>query len=207
MLKRTKGLLLLALLVMTGLAGTIRNDSISFKERKSVLKEMKDSKTEILKSVKGLTEKQLNFKGSPDRWSIKECMYHIAISEKNLWDKLETAMKKPANPDKRPEINFTDEQLIKKMEDRSVKGQAAETFEPKNTNYKTIDEAINDFKNRRNNHIKYLKATTEDLRNHVVEMRYGWIDCYQLCLKIAAHSNRHYRQINEIKADPNFPGR
>jgi hypothetical protein len=205
MLKRTKGRLLLALLVITGLAGTIHVDSISQKERKFALKEMKETKSEALQSVKGLSEEQLNFKTAPDHWSVKECMYHIAISEKNLWDLLETTMKAPSNPDKRFEIKMTDEQLIKMMEDRSFKAKTAELFEPKNTPYKTLDDAVNDFKSRRIEHIKYLKTTTEDLRNHVVQMRFGWIDCYQLCLMIASHSNRHIQQINEVKSDTNFP--
>jgi hypothetical protein len=205
MLKRTKGRMLLALLVITGLAGTIHVDSLSLKERKLVLKEMKESKSETLQSVKGLSEHQLNFKVAPDQWSVKECMYHIAISEKNLWDLFEATMKSPANPDKRSEIKMTDEQLVKMMKDRSFKVKTAEPFEPKNTPYKTIDDAEIDFKTKRNDHIKYLRTTTEDLRNHVVQMPFGWLDCYQLCLMIASHSNRHTQQINEVKADPNFP--
>jgi len=45
MLKRTKGLLLIALLVITGLAGTLKDSTISQKERKSAInlaKEVKD---------------------------------------------------------------------------------------------------------------------------------------------------------------------
>src|SRR5580765_9004749 len=106
MLKRTKGRLLLTLLVITGLAGTLKDTSLSHKERKSAMTLMKDSKTSALKSIKGLSNTQLNFKPASDRWSIKECMYHIAISEKNLWDMLETSLKGPANPEKRAEIKM-----------------------------------------------------------------------------------------------------
>ena len=205
MLKRTKGRLLLTLLVITGLAGTIRESSISKKERKSVISLMKDSRADVLKAVKGLSDIQLNYKPAPDHWSIKECTYHIAISEKNLWDMLENTMKASANAEKRSEIKVTDEQLIKMIEDRSTKVKTVAPFEPQNTPYKSLDEALDDFKSRRAEHIKYLKSTTEDLRNHVVQMRFGWIDCYQLGLMIAAHSNRHLQQINEVKADAGFP--
>ena len=205
MLKRTKGRLLLTLLVITGLAGTLKDTSLSHKERKSAMTLMKDTKVDALKSVKGLSKAQLNFKAAPDRWSVKECMYHIAISEKNLWDMLEASMKEPANPEKRSEIKMTDEQIIKMMEDRSFKVKTAEPFEPKNTPYKTLDDAVNAFKSRRADHIKYIKTTTEDLRNHIVQMPFGSLDCYQLCLMIASHSNRHTQQIEEVKADPKFP--
>ncbi len=205
MLKRTKGRLLLTLLVITGLAGTLKDSSISIKERKSSISLMKDSKNDVLKTVKGLSDAQLNFKVAPDHWSIKECVYHIAISEKNLWDMLEDKMKAPSNSEKRSEIKMTDEQFVKIIEDRSNKVKTSEAFEPKNTPYKSLNEALNDFKTRRADHIKYLKSTTEDLRNHVVQLPFGWIDCYQLSLMVSAHDNRHKQQMDEVKASPNFP--
>src|SRR5258706_10902448 len=142
MLKRTKGRLLLTLLVITGLAGTLKESSISKKERKSVIGLMKDTKADVLKSVKGLSETQLNFKASPDRWSVKECTYHIAISEKNLWDLLEGTMKAPANGEKRSEIKVTDDQLINMIGDRTTKVKTIAPFEPVNTPYKSQDEAL-----------------------------------------------------------------
>ena len=205
MIKRTTGRLLLTLLVVTGLAGTFNNSSISTKERKSAISLMKDTRAEVLKSVKDLTQAQLNFKTVPDHWSVKECVYHIAISEKNLWGMLEATLKSPANPEKRSEIKVTDDQFVKMTEDRTNKVQTAEPFEPKNTPYQSLDQALEAFKTTRLDHIKYLKSTTEDLRNHVVQMPFGWIDCYQLCLMIAAHSNRHRQQIDEVKAAPGFP--
>lgn len=205
MLKRTKGRLLIALLVISGLAGTIHSGSISQKERKFALKEMKETKNEVLKSIKGLSDKQLNFKSAPDHWSVQECIYHIALSEKNLRELLEKTMKAPANPEKRTEIKVTDEQFVNMIKDRTNKVKTQEAFEPKNAPWKTLDEALNDFKDKRNDHIKYMKSTTEDLRNHVVQLPFGWIDCYQLYLMIGAHCNRHTQQIDEVKADPNFP--
>ena len=199
------GRLLLSLLVITGLAGTLNNSTLSQKERKSVVSLMKDSKAGVIKSVKDLSDAQLNYKTGPDHWSVKECVYHIAISEKNLWDLLEKTLEGSANPEKRSEIKITDEQFVKMMEDRTFKVKTIEPFEPKNTPYKSVDEALDAFKTKRADHIKYMKATTEDLRNHVVQMPFGWIDCYQLCLMIGAHSNRHTQQINEVKADAGFP--
>ena len=207
MLKRTKGYVLLTLLVVTGLAGTIRDTTLSKKERKFAADHLKDTKSEVLRSVGGLSSAQLNFKSAPDRWSVKECVYHITLSERNLWNMLVTGMSTQANPEKRSEIKVTDDQIIKMLEDRSSKVKTTEQFEPKNAPWKSVDEALTDFKNQRNEHIKYLKNTTEDMRNHVVQMPFGSIDCYQLCLMMSAHSDRHTQQINEVKADPNFPKR
>src|SRR4030095_10936448 len=104
-MRRSKyGYLLLALLVITGLAGTINSTSPTGKERKFAANHLKDTKGDFLKSVKGLSQIQLDFKVAPDAWSIKECAYHIAIAEKYFWRILESTMSTPANPHKRSQI-------------------------------------------------------------------------------------------------------
>jgi hypothetical protein len=205
MLKRTYGRLLLTLLVISGLAGTLRNTSLSKKERKYATTLMKDTKSDLTQSLKGLTEAQLNFKPNAESWSVKECMYHIAISEKNLWGMLEGAIKTPATPDKRSEVKMTDEQVVAALESRERKVKTFAPFEPQNTPFKTLDDAMTSFKDLRAEHIKYMKTTTEDLRNHMVQMPFGTLDCYQLCLMMAAHTERHRKQMEEVKANPNFP--
>ncbi len=205
MLKRKIGRYLLTLLVITGLAGTVKNDTIAKEERKYAVALMKESYKEAVKSVKGLSEAQLNFKAAADKWSPKNCIYHIAATEKGLWGMFEGAMKAPANPEKRSEIKITDEQFVKMVKDRSNKVQAAEVFRPENIKYASLQEALADFKLTRMEHIKYMKTSTEDMRNHVVQMPFGWIDCYQLYLLLGAHSSRHTEQINEVKATAGYP--
>ncbi|HLF45273.1 MAG TPA: hypothetical protein VI548_02535, partial [Chitinophagaceae bacterium] len=69
----------------------------------------------------------------------------------------------------------------------------------------TLDAALSDFKDKRSNLIKYIRNSTEDMRNHVAETPLGWLDCYQISLLISSHSNRHTQQINELKSQPGFP--
>jgi len=203
--KRKYGYILLASLIISGLAGTPTNNSLTKKERTFSAELMKETRSEVIKAVKDLSDAQLNYRTAPEKWTAKECIYHIAISEKNLWGMLEASLKSAANPEKRSEIKITDEQLVKMMEDRSSKFKTVEPFEPKNTPYKSLDEALSFFKEARAEHIKYLKNTTEDLRNHVVQMPFGYLDCYQLSLMISSHCNRHSQQINEIKSDTGYP--
>jgi len=207
-MRRSKyGYLLLALLVTTGLAGTITSTSLTSKERKFAAIHLRDSKIQVMESLKDLSETQLEFKPAPDKWSIKECAFHIAMSEANFWHMIDAALKQPANPPKRSEIKFTDEQVIRMVEDCCEKFKTKEFLEPKNTSFKTLEEALEQFKSLRAEHIKYMKRTTEDLRNHVVQLPIGWVDCYQVCLFMAAHSNNHKLQIQEIRAGSNFPSR
>jgi hypothetical protein len=52
---------------------------------------------------------------------------------------------------------------------------------------------------------EYLKSAP-DLRAHAIDSPMGMeLDGYGWILLIAAHSERHTKQILEVKADPNFP--
>ena len=203
--RKTYHYLLLLFIVFSGLAGTPTDDVLSKKERKFAADHLKNTKTAFQDAIKGLSASQLDYKPAADKWSVKECVYHIAISEKNLWAMLEKSMKEPATPEKKKDLKVTDEQVIKMIESRENKVKTFAPFEPQNTGYKTLEEAIDDFKNNRTAHIKYIKATSEDLRNHFVQMPFGLLDCYQLCLMISSHTNRHTQQLNEVKADTGFP--
>ena len=197
--------LLLLFLVLSGLAGTPTSDVLSKKERKFAGEHMKSTKAEVQNAIKGLNSKQLTYKVAADKWSVQECVYHIALSEKTLWAMLETSMKAGPTPEKKKEVKMTDEDVIKRNEDRTNKRKTFPVLEPEAASYKSLDDALNDFKALRTAHIKYIKATSEDLRNHFVQMPFGLIDCYQMTLFISAHSDRHVQQINEVKADAGFP--
>jgi hypothetical protein len=205
MFKRTKGYLLLTLLVLTGLAGNTHSNSLTGKERRTLVNQLKDSKATFLKSVKGLSEAQLNFKPAADKWSVKECIYHLALAENALWTMADMQLKQAPNPEKRAEIKMTDEMLQKVMTDRTNKVKTSEQLEPATAKWKNIDEALDAFKDKRAEVVKYIKTTTEDMRNHVAQMPFGYLDTYQLALMISAHTLRHTQQIEEVKSNPNFP--
>jgi hypothetical protein len=207
MLKRTQGRLLLTLLVITGLAGTLNNTSLSLKERKFAINLVKNDRIELFKAVSGLSNDQLDFKKDPHNWSIKQFIYHISASEKNSWNLLAAVMKAAPNPEKRSLITLTDDQLVASMEDPSSDLLTTETADTKKTTFRSVTEALESFKLQRAELLKYLKLSTEDLRDHVIQMPFGWIDCYQFCLMIGSHSDRHIKQIEALRTDPKFPSR
>jgi hypothetical protein len=180
-------------------------DPISKKERSYATKLLKDTEKGVKDQVKGLTEVQLKFKPAADRWSIEECVKHIAKSEEMLWQMTDSIIKSAANPDKRSEIKLTDEQLIQRIEDRSTKIKTMEKLMPENIPFKDTEEALESFKKNREKLIEYVKSTNDELRNHITTMPFGMVDSYQLILFTAAHTNRHTQQIIEVKADPNYP--
>ena len=203
--KRTKGYTLLLLLVLTGLAGRQSTTTITSKERRFLIEELKESKSGVQKSVKGLTDEQLNFKADSENWSIKECLQHIALAENNLWNMADASLKKTPNPEKKTDIKVKDENIVTLLITRDKKLEAPESFKPGKANWKTAEETLDAFKDKRTSLIKYAKTSTADMRNHVLQMPIGNIDAYQMLLYISAHTKRHILQIEELKANPAFP--
>lgn len=203
MQKRNTGYILLALLVITGFGSQVHNVTISQKERTFLHNDLKSTKKLFLESVKGLSDAQLAFRPSAEAWSVSDCIKHLAISEEEIWLMADEALKQPANPEKRTLIKRSDEELLRMAKDRSRKGKAPEILQPESAKWENTKEALNAFKERRSNLMKYVKTTTHDMRNHVVEKMA--MDSYQVLLLISAHTNRHTQQIGEVRSHPNFP--
>jgi len=174
-------------------------------ERLAAVKILEDTQREVLEAVKGLSDEQLNYKPAPDKWSVGECLKHIAAAEKELWPMAQQGLSAKANPESRSKIKFSDEELVKAVEDRSHKSTTFAALEPVNSPYHSIAESLTAFTANRKALIDFVKTTKADLRGHVLMLPLGNYDVYQFILLIAAHSNRHTQQINEVKANAGFP--
>ena len=178
---------------------------ISKKERKDAARFLKETEMGVYAAVKNLSEAQLKFKAAEDKWSVEECLKHIAASETMLWQAANGAIEQAANPEKRTEIKMTDEEVKTKIADRSHKVKTMTPLEPQNIAFKNAEEALASFKGNRTKLITYVSYTEADLRNHVAIFPFASLDAYQVILFIGAHSRRHTLQIEEVKMDPNFP--
>jgi hypothetical protein len=207
MLKRTKGRILLTTLVITGLAGTLKNTALTSQERKFAVSQLRESKTDLQKSINGLSTTQLDFRSSSDNWTIKEHLDLIAFAEKTLWNKLEAVLKKPATPENRQVVNLSDEDVLNAVNGDANFIRYATSIYPAGVDWRGYWDAASFFKSSRAKHLKFIKTTTTDLRNRFIYTPMGWIDCYQFILFMTAYSEGHIRQIRLILADPQFPAR
>ena len=170
--------------------------------KKELLKYMQQTRKDFEKSVKGLSEAQLNFKAAPDKWSVKEVSEHIARAESFLGDAAQKVMTTPVS-DKKSEVN--DSQFQAGLTDRSKKFQAPEPLKPTGK-WATEKDILKAFNEARDKNEKFVKKTDEkDLRAHVQESPVGVLDAHEWELLIAGHTARHIKQIEEVKADANFP--
>ncbi|ADY28920.1 MULTISPECIES: DinB family protein [Cellulophaga] len=173
-------------------------------DKELVVTEMTRTSKKLLKTIKGLSSEQLNFKASPESWSVAECVEHIAISESSIFSVVEKAVQVPADASKRKEVKFTDDEVIGVMLNRKNKAKAPSAIEPSGK-FGSHKETIKAFVAKRKQNIKYAKKTKDNLRNHYGEMSFGTLDGVQLMVFISAHSERHTLQIKEIMNNENFP--
>jgi hypothetical protein len=184
---------------------TTANDPVSKKDKKFAIGYFKQTKKDLQDAVKNLSDAQLNWKPADSVWSVAECIEHIALAEKNLFDYGQSSLKEAANPDKRKELKFTnDEDIIKLVTDRSFRVKTREGFIPSNQ-FGSAQKSLDVFVERRNGLIDYMKKTDDDLRNHFVAFPLGTFDTYQFLIFLSGHTKRHTLQIEEVKAHPNFP--
>ena len=121
-----------------------------------------------------------------------------------LWSRART-LKAPART-KPEDLVVLDELVLTRIPDRSHKAQAPEPLKPTNR-FGSPDAAVKHFDDSRAQTIAFLEKTP-DLRAHATDSPMGkQLDAYEWVLFIAAHSDRHTKQILEVKADPNFPKR
>jgi len=175
-------------------------------EREFALKQFETTRDNFLKSIAGLSPKQWTFKPAPDRWSVAEVAEHITVSESTLSGLVENRiMQSPAAPEKRALVKGKDELILEKLVDRSHKAQAPEFLRPTGR-FATEPDLTKAFEDSRKATMEYVRTTNDDLRDHFFDHPvFGTLDGYQWLLLISAHSARHTLQIEEVKADPNFP--
>jgi hypothetical protein len=198
-----KKLLLTFCLLALSVAG-LRAESLTKEDRAKGLAYLEKTRAAVLAATKGLSEAQWKYKPAPERWSVAETFEHIASAEDFLRAMVvDKAMKGPARAEGE-DVKAIDEFVLKAIPDRTKKAKAPEPLIPTNR-YGSVADTRKHFETSRAETIALMKKTP-DLREHVIDSPLGKkLDPYQWLIFIAAHSERHTKQIEEVKADPGFP--
>ena len=196
--------LLFALWLIAWASPFLHAQNLSPQEIRKAVNYLEKTRADVLAATKGLTDAQWNYRPGPDRWSVAEVTEHIAASEDFLMNTIrEKVMNAPGRtePD---DVKALDELVLQKIPDRTAKAQAPEPLRP-NNRFGSPQASLTHFKESRAKTIEFLKKT-KDLRLHAADSPLGKkLDGYEWVLFIAAHSERHTKQIAEVKADPAFP--
>jgi hypothetical protein len=192
--------------VLAFAAGNVRAQETTQADKDKALAYLESTKKGVLDATKGLSGAQWTFKAAPDKWSVAECVEHIAAAEDFIRGMaVDKVMKAPAAPDR--DTAKIDAGIMAMIPDRSQKAQAPEELKPTNR-FGSPEGSLKHFVESRTVTENFLKDTP-DLRAHAVDSPLGGpkLDAYEWVLFVSAHSQRHTKQIEEVKADPNFPKR
>lgn len=185
------------------LAASAPAQEITAAEKDKAWHYLADTRAGLADAVRGLSEAQWKFKPAPDRWSVAEVVEHLAVLEdlfvNHLWAQLMQAPAERADMD----VRNLDAMILTKVPDRSTKAKAPENIVP--TGRWTPQASLERFLADRQETANFLTSGT-NLRGHVLSHpALGPLDAYEWVLGLAAHTERHTKQIMEVKADAHFP--
>ena len=175
--------------------------AITTEERSTTLKELERTRTLMLAAIAGVSEAQAQKKPAPDRWSVLECVEHLALTERGIFATMQANLKAPeASEAERAKTKGKAELLGQFMPDRSRKATAPVEVAPRGE-FKTLAAARAAFEAARKETIDFVATTDLPLHAHVTKhFAFGELDVYQWFVLMAGHVERHTKQIHEVKA-------
>ena len=162
--------------------------------------------------VDGLNDAQLNWRPSPDKWSIAQCLEHLTAASRGFNPYFVEALARgrkrfaAASPPSY-EPSFMGRWLIKHVEPESPrKLRAPKIFKPSASN---VHNALESFLEQQQNFLKFVGETNgidynrTRLRSPVTPLvRYSLADAFVITV---SHEQRHLQQARRVRETPGFP--
>lgn len=211
-------------------------ETITPEDRAYLLEHLALTREMVVNTTQGLSPAQLTFKPAPHRWSVAQCIDHMARSEDYIVHKMvrerllkstepvhpfDAKLKPPPGPVPFRMGHLEDGLMIRAMTDRSRRAPVTTVTGPPPVEEiapasrpEDLARAVTYFLEVRARTIDYVRLTQDDLRGHWASTQQvvyfpvrNFQDGYQWILRMSAHVERHLQQIDEVKRDGKFPRR
>lgn len=168
-------------------------------DREHVIAHLKMTGSWLRDEVANLSAAQLQYRPTPEKWTVAEVVQHLVIAEPGYWKLLHDGVgQAPVELKRKP----TDAEVLWYGIDRTRHEKTPARQDPKGQQI-AIADALAQYGQLHAKLLEYAKTTQDDLRGHTVP-EWG-VDAYQCLLEISTHEQRHILQIREIKATIGFP--
>ena len=159
-----------------------------------------------------LTKEQLNWKPSPERWSVAQCFDHLITANRGylpIIDDVLKGQKKSSVWQKLPLLpGLWGKILIKSLDPKQTrKMRAPAKFHPARSDVN--GSIIHDFVGQQQQLLEKIKATANlDLERIVITspaasvITYSLMDAYRI---IVVHERRHFQQAQRVTEETGFP--
>lgn len=163
--------------------------------------------------VSGLSHAQLNWKVSPEKWSIAQCLDHLAVASRKFDSHLSAALERGrkkwpvrSGPAYRP--SFMGGWLIKLVHPETGRNlPAPKVFRPAESS--DIGQPLEKFLKQQDRFMEFVRGTEgvdynkTKLRSPVTPlMRYSLADAFVVTV---VHGRRHLGQARRVRETPGFP--
>ena len=175
-------------------------------ERTKTMNWMEESRKEFLAAIDGVSAEQWKWKSAPERWSVGETAEHIVLAEAALFANVQKAISSPPNPAWEEKTKGKTEFIERVMAPRLGKATAPDPIVPQGKLTQT--EVRERFLKQRAEIEKFAQETTVELKQYTVEHPFAvfnTLNAYQWLIYIPLHTERHDKQIAEVKATAGYP--
>jgi hypothetical protein len=168
---------------------------VNAEEKGRMLASLADGRRALEDVLQGVSGEAAGRKPAPDRWSILDCVEHLAIVEDFLLSQVLTATRSDV-----PLINAKREAAIPvRGLDRSRPIECPPAALPAGR-FPALADALRSFLAARERTVRFVEDTRDDLRACItVHPVMGTVNCHEVLLSMAVHPLRHVQQIAEIK--------
>jgi len=158
-----------------------------------------------------LTPSQLNWKPSPERWSVAQCFDHLLTSNRGYLPIFDSVLagRKQSFWESMPVLPGLGAKLLIKSLDPATtrKLKAPKNFQPAESDIRS--SVIDDFVEQQQVIVDKMKATEHlDVEKIVITspalsvVTYSLMDAYRV---IVVHEARHFQQAKRVTEEPSFP--
>lgn len=214
MFERTTGIACLLICLVSGpmLGAEAPSPNVTDTELAELVALLDGAQDDLMKLVSGLTEEQWSFKPRPDRWSVGECVEHIARSEAAALGRIEDLAKTPADPEWYTKTNGKLAVLRQYIPNRGPQGQGGRQApdEIRPTEHWDRARGIAEFYSTHGKVRSFVETMDRDIKSRTMESvvsAFGWLNGYDWLHSLGLHVVRHTKQIAEVQADPGYPAR
>lgn len=169
-------------------------------ELRSVLNQLEEGTAAVRAELESVSEQQAAWRPDAGRWSIRDCVGHVALAETMLLD-LIANQSFPFEP----ATSGREESYLRHSTNRSRKFEAPEGLRPE-ARFSSVEGGLRAFLEARESTVRYLETVGDDLRaRKTIHPVAGEITCRECLALLIGHPLRHVDQIREIKGAPGFP--
>ncbi len=169
---------------------------MSPQERTELVQTLERSREEFNALIAGVSDTHAKAKPDPERWSILECVEHVAVVEGRFLGMLQEAPRSET-----PRVDKEREaQLAVMVPNRETKAQAPEQARPTGR-FATLADAVAEFNAARDRSIHFAQERAGELHSMTLQhRRFGPANGAEFMQIVAGHSRRHGAQIRELRA-------